>query len=224
MGRFETEWQATDSNLAAPSEVSGVWIDRLHERRPPKLIILEMESSVSPPYGDQDGSAYNGHFGCRCSHPLFCFTQFCDLERRALRPGNVPTADPDARCWSRSSADSESGSRGAPTPASATGPRAETRPAASWPRWSGTQASRFPVLGSSSPISAGPPSGWWPSTISGARRSSGPRRETAPSSGRGCLAIASATTRYVFSYTRSPTTWATSCARSPCPRRRSIDR
>ncbi len=28
MGRFETEWLTTDSNLAALSDLSGVWIDR----------------------------------------------------------------------------------------------------------------------------------------------------------------------------------------------------
>ncbi len=34
MGRFETEWLATDVNLAAFSALSGVWIDRVHNRRP----------------------------------------------------------------------------------------------------------------------------------------------------------------------------------------------
>ena len=41
----------------------------------------------------QEGSAYNGHFGCTCYHPLFVFNQFGDLERCALRPGNVHSAD-----------------------------------------------------------------------------------------------------------------------------------
>ena len=36
--------------------------------------------------------AYNGHFGCTCYHPLFVFNQFGDLERCALRPGNVHSA------------------------------------------------------------------------------------------------------------------------------------
>ena len=33
MGRFETEWLTTDSKLAALSDLSGVWIDRVHDRR-----------------------------------------------------------------------------------------------------------------------------------------------------------------------------------------------
>ena len=93
MGRFETEWLATDDNLAALTDLSGVWIDRVHKRKPPKMIVLDMDSSVSPTYGDQEGSAYNGHFGCTCYHPLFVFNQFGDLERSLLRPGNVHSAD-----------------------------------------------------------------------------------------------------------------------------------
>ncbi len=45
MGRFETEWLATDVNLAALTELSGVWIDRVHDRKTPKIIILDMDSS-----------------------------------------------------------------------------------------------------------------------------------------------------------------------------------
>src|SRR5205085_11900805 len=52
-----------------------------------------MDSSESPTYGDQEGSTYNGHFGCTCYHPLFLFNQLGDLERSALRPGNVHSAD-----------------------------------------------------------------------------------------------------------------------------------
>ena len=55
--------------------------------------MLDMDSSESPTYGEQEGSAYNGHFGCTCYHPLFVFNQFGDVERCALRPGNVHSAD-----------------------------------------------------------------------------------------------------------------------------------
>ena len=41
----------------------------------------------------QEGSAWNGHFGCTCYHPLFVFNQFGDLERCVLRPGNVHSAE-----------------------------------------------------------------------------------------------------------------------------------
>jgi hypothetical protein len=38
---------------------------------PPERIILDMDSSESPTHGEQEGSAWNGHFGCTCYHPLF---------------------------------------------------------------------------------------------------------------------------------------------------------
>ena len=93
MGRFETELLATDANLEALDDMNGVWIDKVHDRRPPKMVILDMDSSVSPTHGEQEGSAYNGHFACTCYHPLFLFNQFGDLERCSLRPGNVHSAD-----------------------------------------------------------------------------------------------------------------------------------
>jgi hypothetical protein len=43
-------------------------------------------------YGAQEGTAYNGHSACTCYHPLFVFNQDGDLERCALRPGNVHSA------------------------------------------------------------------------------------------------------------------------------------
>ncbi len=93
MGRFETALLASDANIEALADMNGVWIDRVHDRRPPKMIILDMDSSVSPTYGEQEGAAYNGHFGGTCYHPLFLFNQFGDLERCSLRPGNVHSAD-----------------------------------------------------------------------------------------------------------------------------------
>src|SRR3982751_400384 len=93
MGRFETEWLATEANLAALAALSGTWTDRVHQRRPPDGVILDMDSSESPTFGQQEGSAWNGHFGCTCYHPLFVFNQFGGLERCLLRPGNVHSAD-----------------------------------------------------------------------------------------------------------------------------------
>jgi hypothetical protein len=52
-----------------------------------------MDSSESPTYGEQEGSAYNGHFCCTCHHPMFVLNQFGDVERCALRPGNVHSAE-----------------------------------------------------------------------------------------------------------------------------------
>jgi hypothetical protein len=93
MGRFETEVLVQEANLSALADLPGRWIDRVHARRPVKGIVLDMDSSVSPTHGEQEGTAYNGHFSCTCYHPLFVFNQFGDLERCALRPGNVHSAE-----------------------------------------------------------------------------------------------------------------------------------
>lgn len=92
MGRFETEVLTGMDNLTALADLSGKWIDAVHARRPTNVVVLDMDSSVSPTYGEQEGTAYNGHFGCTCYHPLFVFNQFGDLERTTLRPGNVHSA------------------------------------------------------------------------------------------------------------------------------------
>ena len=93
MGRFETRWLTAEKNLSALADLSGKWIDSVHGRRPPRGILLDMDSSVSPTHGEQENSVWNGHYDCTCYHPLFVFNQFGDLERCSLRPGNVHSAD-----------------------------------------------------------------------------------------------------------------------------------
>jgi hypothetical protein len=93
MGRFETRWLTAEKNLSALTDLSGQWIDHVHARRPPKGVVLDMDSSASPTHGEQEMSVWNGHYECTCYHPLFVFNQFGDLERCALRPGNVHSAD-----------------------------------------------------------------------------------------------------------------------------------
>ncbi len=93
MSRFETEMLATDKNLAGLTDLSGNWVEQANTRRKMRELILDMDSSESPTHGQQEGSAYNGHFRRTCYHPLFCFNQFGYLERAILRKGNVHSAD-----------------------------------------------------------------------------------------------------------------------------------
>lgn len=93
MGRFETNWLARPENLATLADLSGHWIDQVAKRHQRGRVVLDLDSSVSPTHGDQESSVWNGHFGCTCYHPLFVFNQYGDLERCALRPGNVHSAD-----------------------------------------------------------------------------------------------------------------------------------
>ena len=93
VGRFETEVLTDPDNLAALMAMPGQWVDRIHEPRPMKKLILDMDSSVSETYGQQEGSMYNGHFACECYHPLFIFNHDGDVELALLRNGNVASAD-----------------------------------------------------------------------------------------------------------------------------------
>jgi hypothetical protein len=74
------------------ADLPGLRIDIVHERRQPRVTVLDIYSSESPTYSEQEGSAYNGHFGCTRYHPPFVFNQFGDLERCALRSGDVHSA------------------------------------------------------------------------------------------------------------------------------------
>jgi hypothetical protein len=80
MGRFETGTLALAENRAALADLNGQWIDRFHDRNGLKYIVLDMDSSVSPTHGDQEGTAWNGHFDCTCYHPNFLFNQFGMLD------------------------------------------------------------------------------------------------------------------------------------------------
>jgi len=84
---------ALPENRLSLADLNGQWIDRFHYRNRLKYIVLDMDSSVSPTHGDQEGTAWNGYFDCTCHHPNLLFNQFGMLERRALRRGNVHGAD-----------------------------------------------------------------------------------------------------------------------------------
>jgi hypothetical protein len=92
MGRFETGAMTEERNLTALAGLSGHWIDRVQPRRARAALVLDIDSSVSPTCGAQEGTAYNGHFACTCYHPLVVFNQDGNLERCALRAGNVHSA------------------------------------------------------------------------------------------------------------------------------------
>lgn len=66
MGRFETNWLACSENLAALTDLLGIWIDRAAPHRSRERIVLDMDSSVSPSHGEHEDSVWSGHFGCSC--------------------------------------------------------------------------------------------------------------------------------------------------------------
>jgi hypothetical protein len=92
LSRFETEVLVREENRKGLDQLNAGWVNRAMTFTPHQRVILDMDSSESPVHGQQEGTAYNGHFGCTCYHPLFCFNQFGDCEGAMLRHGNVHSA------------------------------------------------------------------------------------------------------------------------------------
>jgi hypothetical protein len=93
LSRFETEVLVTEENLRGLEQLNTQWVDHAMARTPHQRVILDMDSSESPVYGEQEGAAYNGHFETVCYHPLFLFNEFGDCEAAILRSGNVHSAE-----------------------------------------------------------------------------------------------------------------------------------
>ncbi len=108
MGRFETELLASDENLAALTALPGAWIDKVHDRRPPKMIILDMDSSVSPTHGDQEGRAApratrptTGTLAARATIPCSCSTSSATWSGAPYAPATCTAPMVGVMSWSR---------------------------------------------------------------------------------------------------------------------------
>ena len=93
MHGFETELLARDDNLVGLMAVNRDLIGQAETFDRADRTVLDMDSSESPVHGQQEGSAYNGHFESVCYHPLFLFNDHGDCVAAKLRPGNVSSAD-----------------------------------------------------------------------------------------------------------------------------------
>ena len=59
----------------------------------PQRFVLDMDSPETPVFGEQEQSAYNGHFESTCYHPLLLFNGRETVSVAKLRPGNVHGAE-----------------------------------------------------------------------------------------------------------------------------------
>ena len=82
-----------DDNLGGLTAVNRDLIGQVETFDRADRIVLDMDSSESPVHGQQEGSAYNGHFESVCYHPLLLFNDHGDCVAAKLRPGNVSSAD-----------------------------------------------------------------------------------------------------------------------------------
>ena len=90
---FETELLAEEENFAGLARVNRELIGNAEAIDSPHRTVLDMDSTEIPVYGEQENSAYNGHFESMCYHPLLLFNREGDCLAAKLRPGNVHSAD-----------------------------------------------------------------------------------------------------------------------------------
>ena len=90
---FETELLAEEENFAGLARVNRELIGRAEAIDSPHRTGLDMDSTEIPVYGEQENSAYNGHFESMCYHPLLLFNRDGDCLAAKLRPGNVHSAE-----------------------------------------------------------------------------------------------------------------------------------
>jgi hypothetical protein len=90
---FETEVLSQDENLEGLSRINRELIAKAEAVDSPQRVVLDMDSTEIPVYGEQEQSAYNGHFESTCYHPLLLFNGEGDCLGAKLRPGNVHSAE-----------------------------------------------------------------------------------------------------------------------------------
>ncbi len=90
---FETEMLAEEENFQSLARINRELIGKAEAVNSPQRVVLDMDSTEIPVYGQQENSAYNGHFESTCYHPLLLFNREGDCVAAKLRPGNVHSAD-----------------------------------------------------------------------------------------------------------------------------------
>jgi len=90
---FETELLARDETRASLEAINRGLIAQAEAIDSSQRVVLDMDSTEIPVYGQQEHSAYNGHFESTCYHSLLLFNGKGDCLAAKLRPGNVHSAE-----------------------------------------------------------------------------------------------------------------------------------
>ena len=67
---FETEMLASEENLLGLMALNRELVGQAEAFDDSERVVLDMDSTESPVHGQQEGSAYNGHFESVCYQPL----------------------------------------------------------------------------------------------------------------------------------------------------------
>ncbi len=92
---FEAQMLAEDGNFSGLARLNRELVGKAEALNSGYRTVLDMDSTEIPIYGEQEESAYNGHFESTCYHPLLLFSRAGDCLAAKLHPGNVHSAE----CW-----------------------------------------------------------------------------------------------------------------------------
>ena len=81
---FETEILTEEENFAGLMRINRELIGRAEGVESPQRVVPDIDSTEIPVYGQQEQSAYNGHFESTCYHPLLLFNR--EGDRLAANP------------------------------------------------------------------------------------------------------------------------------------------
>jgi hypothetical protein len=84
---FETDLLTQEENLTGLAALNRELIAKAETIDSPQRVVLDMDSTEIPVYGQQENSAYNGYFESTCYHPLSGFL-------RTRRSQNWPLPGP----------------------------------------------------------------------------------------------------------------------------------
>jgi hypothetical protein len=101
MGRFETKWLSRPANFAALADLSGQWIDKVHERRPPRIIVLDMDSSESPTMASRRAAPTTAISAAPVTTRCSSSTSSAMSSGAPCDPATCTAPTVGTRCWSR---------------------------------------------------------------------------------------------------------------------------
>src|SRR5208282_13621 len=96
---FETEVLTQEENLAGLAALNRELVAKAEAIDSPRRIVLDMDSTEVPVYGQQEKGAYNGHFESTGYHPLLLFNREGDCLAAKLRPTTSTAAWVGRNCY-----------------------------------------------------------------------------------------------------------------------------
>jgi hypothetical protein len=92
LSRFYTRFDQESLNYL--NQANQELLDRIHSFRKSQALFIDLDSTHSDTYGNQESSSYNAHYGTMGFHPLVAFDGASgDFLKATLRPGNVYTSN-----------------------------------------------------------------------------------------------------------------------------------